>query len=85
MAAVIVASGRKLSSVHMGDPLPHLSVVYSFLGRYALCETPSLRIVNASAATAGSPHLKIAALTRVAVTIFMPASRAGMRRALLGK
>jgi len=84
MAAVIVSSGRKLSSVHMGDPLPHLSVVYSFLGRYALCETPSLRI-NASAATAGSPHLKIAALTRVAITIFMPASRAGMRGTLLGK
>jgi hypothetical protein len=36
----------------VGDPLPHLSVVYSFLERYALCETPSLRI-NASAATAG--------------------------------
>jgi len=33
------------------DPLPLLSVVYSFLGRYALYETLGLRI-NASAATA---------------------------------
>jgi len=36
----------------VGDPLPHLSVVYSFLERDALCETPSLHI-NASAATTG--------------------------------